>query len=91
MKSIVLRVIICVVVLGLQSFLTTRKKAFWLWILPTFSIVGGIVFNIYTFHSIDWNSLGVFVILAICLVAIGMGCRAQNRKKELDKMKAKDM
>jgi len=91
MRSIVLRVIIFVVVLVLQSSLSTRKKAFWPWLLPTFSIIGGIVFNIYTYHSINWNSLSVFAILAVCLVVIGMGCRTQNRKKELDKMKAKDI
>lgn len=91
MKGVVLRVLIYLVVLGLQTFLSTRKKAFWLWILPAFSIIGGIVFNIYTLHSIDWDSLGVFLILAICLVAVGKGSRAQKRKRELDKMKAKDM
>lgn len=83
--------LIAVVLLLVQSSLSKKRKVAFIFILPVLSIAGGLIYQGVSFHAIQLSGLYPFFIAAGCLLLFGMIKRLDNRKKEMEHMKSRDL
>ncbi len=90
MKEYLIRMIVCIIILGAQYVLSKRKQFIVLLILPITSLLGGMVYLVRSDVGINLNNLVPFLVVSTCLLIVGLLERNKYKKKELEKMKKCD-
>ncbi|NMP38573.1 MAG: hypothetical protein GX051_10735 [Clostridiales bacterium] len=83
--------LVAIVLLLIQSSLSKKRKAVFIFILPIISIAAGLIYQAISLHSIQLSGLYPFLVVAACLLLFGFVKLLDNRKKEMEYMKSQDL
>ena len=83
--------VVAIIVLLLQNALSKRRQGAFVFVLPCLTMVLGIVYEVVFLEKIKLSGMVPFIFLSVYLLVLGFIQRDENRKKELERMRSKDL